>query len=92
MRCNIRYSAAKLSPKRAWVRNPSNSALTGDSSDMKLETTGKRAEDKCQKMLFLTLFPLHKSDFPSQFDEEKRLFQSSLGKINKHSVFPTGFG
>lgn len=51
MRCNIRYSAAKLSPKRAWVRNPSNSALTGDSSDMKLETTDKRAEDnnKCQK-------------------------------------------
>lgn len=51
MRCNIRYSAAKLSPKSAWVRNPSNSALTGDSSDMKLETTDKRAEDnECQKM------------------------------------------
>lgn len=45
MRCNIRYSAAKLSPKRACVRNPSNSALTGDSSDMKLDTTDKRAED-----------------------------------------------
>lgn len=45
MRCSIRYSAAKLSPRRACVRNPSNSALTGDSSDMKLETTGKRAED-----------------------------------------------
>lgn len=70
MRCSIRYSAAKLSPKRAWVRNPSNSALTGDSSDMKLETTGKRAEDKCQKMfLFLTLLPLNKFDFLSQFDE-----------------------
>lgn len=94
MRCNIRYSAAKLSPNRAWVRNPSNSALTGDSSDMKLETTGKRAEDECQKMLlFLTLFSLYKLDFLSQFDKEKCLFQSSLGKINKHSLFfPTSLG
>lgn len=60
MRCSIRYSAAKLSPKSAWVRNPSNSALTGDSSDMKLETTDERAKDnKCQEMRCSSPSSLH---------------------------------
>lgn len=44
MRCSIRYSAAKPSPRRACVRNPSSSALIGDNSDMKLETTGEGRE------------------------------------------------
>ena len=39
-----------------------------------------------ENMLFLTLFPLYKPYFPLQFDEEKWLLQSSLGKINKHSL------
>lgn len=52
----------------------------------------KSKRQMSENILFLTLFLLYKSDFPSQFDEEKHLFQSSLGKINKHSVFPTGFG
>lgn len=51
MRCNIRYSAARLSPSSACVRNPSSSALTGDNSDMKADTTagGRRpAQSTCQ--------------------------------------------
>lgn len=72
MRCNIRYSAATLSPKRAWVRNPSNSALTGDSSDMKLDTTDKREKTTTvRKCAVLTLFPLQKSYFPLQCDPKQ---------------------
>lgn len=40
-----------------------------------------------ENVLFLTLFPLYKSDFPSQFDEEKHSFQSSLGKKTNIQFF-----